>query len=58
MASLPVLSGREVVRVFQRLGWNVARQSQLLFRGGLLPAMTPLSLGSISDRDGRAVARP
>ncbi|MBF0412590.1 MAG: type II toxin-antitoxin system HicA family toxin [Desulfamplus sp.] len=25
--SLPVLSGREVVRVFQSLGWQVARQS-------------------------------
>ncbi|MGH9843343.1 MAG: type II toxin-antitoxin system HicA family toxin [Blastocatellia bacterium] len=27
MASLPVLSGQEVVRVFERLGWRVARQS-------------------------------
>jgi len=27
MASLPVLSGREVVRVFQSFGWEVARQS-------------------------------
>lgn len=26
-SALPVLSGREVVRVFQRLGWQVARQS-------------------------------
>ena len=25
--SLPVLSGREVVRVFESLGWQVARQS-------------------------------
>ena len=25
--SLPVLSGREVVRVFETLGWQVARQS-------------------------------
>ena len=25
--SLPVLSGRELVRVFQSLGWQVARQS-------------------------------
>lgn len=25
--SLPVLSGREVVRVFESLGWHVARQS-------------------------------
>lgn len=26
-SSLPVLSGREVVRVFESLGWQVARQS-------------------------------
>jgi len=27
MASLPVLSGREVVKTFESLGWKVARQS-------------------------------
>jgi predicted RNA binding protein YcfA (HicA-like mRNA interferase family) len=27
MATLPVLSGREVVRVFTALGWQVVRQS-------------------------------
>jgi predicted RNA binding protein YcfA (HicA-like mRNA interferase family) len=27
MASLPLLSGKEVVRVFERLGWSVVRQS-------------------------------
>lgn len=26
MASLPVLSGQEVVRVFESCGWNVSRQ--------------------------------
>jgi len=26
MAGLPVLSGRKVARVFERLGWQVARQ--------------------------------
>jgi len=26
VASLPVLSGREVVRVFESFGWTVARQ--------------------------------
>jgi predicted RNA binding protein YcfA (HicA-like mRNA interferase family) len=26
MASLPVLSGQEVVRVFESFGWNIARQ--------------------------------
>jgi predicted RNA binding protein YcfA (HicA-like mRNA interferase family) len=27
MASLPVLSGREVVKVFRSFGWEVSRQS-------------------------------
>jgi predicted RNA binding protein YcfA (HicA-like mRNA interferase family) len=27
MASLPVLSGREVVEAFESFGWSVARQS-------------------------------
>jgi predicted RNA binding protein YcfA (HicA-like mRNA interferase family) len=27
MAALPVLSGREVVKVFEGLGWNIVRQS-------------------------------
>lgn len=27
MASVPVLSGREVVRVFESFGWKLARQS-------------------------------
>jgi predicted RNA binding protein YcfA (HicA-like mRNA interferase family) len=27
MARLPVLSGRDVVRTFQALGWQVARQA-------------------------------
>jgi len=27
MASLPVLSGREVVKVFESFGWEVSRQS-------------------------------
>jgi predicted RNA binding protein YcfA (HicA-like mRNA interferase family) len=27
MASLPILSGREVVRVFRTFGWQVVRQS-------------------------------
>ena len=27
MASLPVLSGREVKKAFESFGWNVARQS-------------------------------
>ena len=27
MGSLPALSGREVVKVFEKFGWTVARQS-------------------------------
>ena len=27
MASLPVLGGREAVKVFEKFGWGVARQS-------------------------------
>ena len=27
MASLPVVSGRDTVKAFQRLGWTVVRQS-------------------------------
>ena len=27
MPSLPVLSGKEVARTFEKLGWSVARQS-------------------------------
>jgi predicted RNA binding protein YcfA (HicA-like mRNA interferase family) len=27
MVSLPVLSGSDAVKIFQRLGWSVARQS-------------------------------
>lgn len=27
MGALPLLSGREVVRVFETFGWTVARQS-------------------------------
>jgi predicted RNA binding protein YcfA (HicA-like mRNA interferase family) len=27
MPEVPVLSGRDVVRVFEKLGWRVARQS-------------------------------
>lgn len=30
MAALPILSGKEVVRVFERFGWMVARQSSSL----------------------------
>lgn len=27
MATLPILSGKEVVKSFEKLGWRVARQS-------------------------------
>jgi predicted RNA binding protein YcfA (HicA-like mRNA interferase family) len=37
MASLPVLSGQEVVRVFESFGWSVARQRSshiIMTKGG------------------------
>jgi predicted RNA binding protein YcfA (HicA-like mRNA interferase family) len=40
MPRLPTLSGREVVRVFQRFGWQVVRQSSshiIMVRGALSP---------------------
>jgi predicted RNA binding protein YcfA (HicA-like mRNA interferase family) len=27
MSSLPILSGKEVIKVFERVGWRVVRQS-------------------------------
>ena len=34
MPRLPTLSGREVVRVFERFGWQVARQEQQSYHHG------------------------
>ncbi len=30
MQKLPLLSGREVIKVFQNLGWQVARQKEVI----------------------------
>jgi len=52
MPALPVLSGREVVRVFGRAGWQLARQRgshMILVRGG--------SMVTLSVPDHREVAR-
>lgn len=52
MPPLPVLSGREVVRVFERLGWQLVRQvgsHMILTRAG--------SNASLSVPNHREVAR-
>lgn len=52
MPHLPVLSGRRVVRVFGRLGWEVARQHSshiILVKEG--------SMATLSVPDHREVAR-
>jgi predicted RNA binding protein YcfA (HicA-like mRNA interferase family) len=52
MSRLPVLSGREVVRTFETLGWSVARQSSshmILVREG--------HAATLSVPDHREVAR-
>jgi len=52
MPALPVLSGREVVRAFQKLGWEVARQ-----RGSHIILTKPGSYVTLSVPDHREVAR-
>jgi predicted RNA binding protein YcfA (HicA-like mRNA interferase family) len=52
MARLPVLSGREVVRVFESLGWEKARQSS-----SHIILIKPGHLATLSVPDHREVAR-
>ncbi len=53
MASpLPVLSGREVVRVFESLGWQVARQS-----GSHIVMVKEGEMATLSVPDHREVAK-
>jgi predicted RNA binding protein YcfA (HicA-like mRNA interferase family) len=53
MASLlPVLSGREVVRAFQTLGWQVARQ-----RASHIAMVKPGEIATLSIPDHKEVAR-
>ncbi len=43
MASLPVLSGREVVRVFESFGWRVAHQRGshiIMIKGGEMATLS------------------
>ena len=47
MSTLPVLSGREVVRVFVTLGWEIARQRGshvILVKQGQLATLLSLTI--------------
>lgn len=52
MSRLPVLSGRQVVRVFGRLGWEVARQ-----RGSHVILVKAGHIATLSVPDHREVAQ-
>ena len=52
MGKLPVLSGRDVVRVFERLGWEVARQS-----GSHIILVKEGDIATLSVPDHREVAK-
>jgi predicted RNA binding protein YcfA (HicA-like mRNA interferase family) len=52
MASLPVLSGKEVVRSFERLGWRIARQS-----GSHIVMIKEGEVATLSVPDHREVAK-
>jgi len=52
MPKLPILSGREIVKVFERLGWEVARQ-----RGSHIILVKEGHIATLSVPDHREVAR-
>lgn len=52
MASLPLLSGREVVQAFSRCGWQIARQ-----RGSHMVLVKEGHTATLSVPDHREVAR-
>ena len=52
MPAMPALSGREVVRRFERHGWSIARQ-----RGSHIVLIRPGSLVTLSVPDHREIAR-
>lgn len=52
MQKLPLLNGREVVKIFGRLGWEVARQ-----RGSHIILVKEGHIASLSVPDHREVAR-
>ena len=52
MRALPVLSGREVVQVFEKLGWSVARR-----RGSHIILVKPDHIATLSVPDHKEVAK-
>jgi predicted RNA binding protein YcfA (HicA-like mRNA interferase family) len=52
MATLPALSGQEVVRVFESLGWSVARQ-----RGSHVVMTRPGEIVTLSIPNHKEVAK-
>lgn len=52
MPTLPNLSGKELVKVFERLGWSVARQ-----RGSHIIMTKPGNMATLSIPDHREVAK-
>jgi len=52
MQKVPLLSGREVVKVFRRLGWEIARQ-----RGSHIILVKEGHIATLSVPDHREVAR-
>jgi predicted RNA binding protein YcfA (HicA-like mRNA interferase family) len=52
MPHLPILSGRQVVRILRSLGWEVARQ-----RGSHIILVKEGSIATLSVPDHREVAR-
>jgi predicted RNA binding protein YcfA (HicA-like mRNA interferase family) len=52
MQKLPLLSGREVVKVFERLGWEVARQ-----RGSHIILVKEGHIATLSVPDHHEVAK-
>ena len=52
MPSLPILSGREVVKAFAKVGWQMARQ-----RGSHMILVKPGYMATLSVPDHREVAR-
>jgi predicted RNA binding protein YcfA (HicA-like mRNA interferase family) len=52
MQKLPLLSGREVVKVFQNLGWQVARQ-----KGNQIILVKERYIATLSDPDHRELPR-
>jgi predicted RNA binding protein YcfA (HicA-like mRNA interferase family) len=52
MPNLPVFSGRDVVRVFERFGWHIARQ-----RGSHIILVKPDHIATLSVPDHKEIAK-